>query len=43
MQIGVIISTLFTLLIPLAQTGEQLIILRILAGVGLALVDQGAA
>ena len=35
MQIGVIISTFFTLLIPLAQTGEQLIILRLLTGVGL--------
>ncbi len=35
MQIGVIISTGFTLMIPLAQTGEQLIIIRILTGVGL--------
>ena len=35
MQIGVIISTLFTLLIPLAQTGEQLIILRLITGIGL--------
>ncbi len=35
MQIGVIVSTGFTLMIPLAQTGEQLIIIRILTGVGL--------
>jgi MFS family permease len=35
MQIGVVISTLFTLLIPLAQSGTQLILLRILTGVGL--------
>ncbi|HEX4173140.1 MAG TPA: MFS transporter [Acetobacteraceae bacterium] len=35
MQIGVVISTLFTLLIPLAQTGTQLILLRILTGIGL--------
>jgi putative MFS transporter len=35
MQIGVIVSTFFTLLIPLAQTAEQLIALRILTGVGL--------
>ncbi len=35
MQIGVVISTFFTLLIPLAQTGEQLIILRVLTGIGL--------
>jgi putative MFS transporter len=35
MQIGVIISTLFTLMIPLAQTVEQLIILRLITGIGL--------
>ena len=35
MQIGVIISTCFTLLIPLAQTGTQLIIIRVLTGIGL--------
>jgi MFS family permease len=35
MQIGVIISTGFTLLIPLAQTGTQLIIIRLLTGIGL--------
>src|ERR1700723_2104613 len=30
MQIGVVVSTLFTLLIPLAQSAEQLIVLRLL-------------
>lgn len=35
MQIGVIISTLFTLLIPLAQNVEQLIVLRLITGIGL--------
>jgi MFS family permease len=35
MQIGVVISTGFTLLIPLAQTGTQLLIIRILTGIGL--------
>jgi putative MFS transporter len=35
MQIGVVISTLFTLLIPLAQTAEQLIILRLITGIGM--------
>jgi MFS family permease len=35
MQIGVVISTGFTLLIPLAQTGTQLIMLRIVTGIGL--------
>src|ERR1700723_2468632 len=35
MQIGVVISTLFTLLIPLAQTVEQLIVLRLITGIGL--------
>jgi len=35
MQIGVVISTLFTLMIPLAETGGQLIVLRLLTGIGL--------
>jgi len=35
MQIGVIISTGMTLLIPLAQTGTQLLIIRMLTGIGL--------
>jgi MFS transporter, AAHS family, 4-hydroxybenzoate transporter len=35
MQIGVVISTLFTLLIPLAQTVDQLIVLRLITGIGL--------
>ncbi|HEY4172485.1 MAG TPA: MFS transporter [Rhodopila sp.] len=35
MQIGVIVSTLFTLLIPLAQSADQLILLRLLTGIGL--------
>jgi len=35
MQIGVVISTFFTLLIPLAQSGTQLIVLRVLTGIGL--------
>ncbi len=35
MQIGVVISTGLTLLIPLAQTGTQLIVIRILTGIGL--------
>jgi putative MFS transporter len=35
MQIGVVISTFFTLLIPLAQSGTQLIIIRVLTGIGL--------
>ncbi len=35
MQIGVVISTLFTLLIPLAQSAEQLIILRLITGIGM--------
>ena len=37
MQIGVIISTLFTLLILLAQSFEQLLILRLITGIGLGL------
>jgi MFS family permease len=35
MQIGVVISTLFTLLIPLAQTAEQLVIIRLITGIGM--------
>ncbi|HUB44020.1 MAG TPA: MFS transporter [Acetobacteraceae bacterium] len=35
MQIGVIISTGLTLLIPFAQTGTQLIVIRVLTGIGL--------
>ena len=35
MQIGVVISTGLTLLIPLAQTGTQLIVIRVLTGIGL--------
>ena len=35
MQIGVVVSTFFTLLIPLVQNVEQLIILRLLTGIGL--------
>jgi putative MFS transporter len=35
MQIGVVVSTLFTLLIPLAQSAEQLIVLRLVTGIGL--------
>jgi MFS transporter, putative metabolite:H+ symporter len=35
MQIGVVISTLFTLLIPLAQTVDQLIVVRLITGIGL--------
>lgn len=35
MQVGVVISTLFTLLIPLVQNVEQLIILRMITGIGL--------
>src|SRR6478752_141307 len=38
MQIGVVVSTFFTLLIPLAQTGTQLIIFRVLTGIGLGFV-----
>src|SRR5215472_3923004 len=34
LQIGVIGTTFFTLLIPLVQTGEQLIIVRLLTGLG---------
>jgi MFS family permease len=34
MQIGVIAATFFTLLIPLVQTAEQLIIVRLLTGLG---------
>jgi MFS family permease len=35
MQIGVVISTGLTLLIPLAQTGTQLIIIRLITDIGL--------
>ncbi|WP_428486852.1 MFS transporter [Rhodopila sp.] len=35
MQAGVIISTFFTLLIPLAQNAEQLIVLRLITGIGM--------
>ena len=35
MRIGVVVSTFFTLLIPLAQSGTQLIIIRVLTGIGL--------
>jgi putative MFS transporter len=35
MQIGVVVSTFFTLLIPLAQSGTQLITIRVLTGIGL--------
>jgi MFS family permease len=35
MQLGVVISTLFTLTIPLAQSGAQLILIRLLTGIGL--------
>jgi MFS family permease len=34
MQIGVISSTFFTLLIPLTQTGKQLLVIRLLTGFG---------
>jgi putative MFS transporter len=35
MQIGVVVSTSFTLMIPLAQTAEQLVIIRLITGIGL--------
>jgi putative MFS transporter len=35
MQIGVVVSTALTLLIPLAQTAEQLVVIRLLTGIGL--------
>ncbi len=35
MQIGVVISTLFTLSIPLVQTAEQLVVVRLITGIGL--------
>jgi MFS family permease len=35
MQIGVISSTALTLLIPLAQTGTQLVVIRVLTGLGI--------
>ena len=42
MQIGVVISTFFTLLIPLAQSGTQLIVIRVLTGIGLGFAIIGA-
>jgi MFS family permease len=38
MQIGIVVSTFFTLLIPPTQTGAQLIIIRVLTGIGLGFV-----
>src|SRR3984885_10544987 len=35
MQIGVVISTALTLMIPLAQSAEQLIVIRLITGIGL--------
>jgi len=35
MQTGVVVSTFFTLLIPFAQSGTQLIVIRMLTGIGL--------
>src|SRR5580698_5773108 len=35
MQIGVVVSTLFTLMIPLAQSAEQLIVIRLITGIGM--------
>jgi putative MFS transporter len=35
MQIGVVVSTLFTLFIPLAQSAEQLIVIRLITGIGM--------
>ena len=37
LQIGVIISTFFTLILPLAQTSSELIALRLLGGIGFGL------
>ena len=34
MQIGVVITTVLTLLIPLAQSGTQLLIIRLITGIG---------
>ena len=42
MQIGVIVSTFFTLLIPLAQTAEQLIVIRLVTGIGLGFAISAA-
>ena len=42
MQIGIVVSTFFTLLIPLTQTGAQLIIIRILTGIGAGFCVFGA-
>ena len=41
-QIGVIGTTFFTLLIPLVQTGGQLIVVRLLTGVGLGFAISAA-
>ena len=35
MQVGVIVSTGMTLLIPLAQSAEQLIVIRLITGIGM--------
>jgi len=35
MQVGVVLSTFFTLMIPLAQDGTQLLIIRVLTGYGI--------
>src|SRR6204780_5124968 len=35
MQIGVVVSTFFTLLIPLAQSPGQLIVIRLITGIGM--------
>jgi MFS family permease len=35
MQIGVVVSTLFTLMIPLAQSPAQLIVIRLITGIGM--------
>jgi MFS family permease len=35
MQIGVVVSTALTLMIPLARTAEQLIVIRLITGIGL--------
>ena len=40
--IGVVVSTFFTLLIPLAQSGTQLIIIRVLTGIELGFCVIGA-
>ncbi len=42
MQIGVIVTTFFTLLIPLAQTGAQLIAIRMATGIGVGFAISAA-